>query len=455
MSLLERTDWSAVARWASRYAVIFVAAVLATALGLLSVPHASHATPLGALHWPAGVALAAFLRYGSRAAVAVVAGLLVGALLVYPSYPMHVLRAAALPLVDVGCAWLAVRWLHRRGVELAAPTRPDLLRLTTAVVTAALAAAALTNLVVPPSDGSRFVAFGAHAIAWALAALLLAGPAGGSHPQPLVGPALLPPAIVAAAAVAAAYGFISTPEAWTTVVSQWIVSAALASMTLGMLVWLGARARDPGPWASLFDAARVGIASWVGEGHDVYTSPRWRTLLADPEGHATASFDGLLSVAHEDDRHALRLTIGSVQKPGNDRFKVELRLMAGEGWRWFEITGHVPARRADGTPTRLVLAIEDVTDRRSAADREHLSDSLFQHLHEGLLITDAQMRVLERQPHVPEDPRPPARGTGRPSTTAAARHRGRHPAGPARHDVDRVAEHRHVARRTVRAPPQR
>ena len=398
MSLLERTDWSAVARWASRYAVIFVVAALSTALGRLSVPEASQATPLGALHWPAGVALAAFMRYGSRAALSVVSGLVVGALLVYPQHPMRLLAAVAIPLVDAGCAWLAARWLHRRGVELAAPTRTDLALLGAAVAIAALAASALTVLLLHGVEGSRLVAFGAHAMAWVLAALLVVGPAGGSHPHRLVGPALLPPTIVAAVSVAAAHGRIATPEAWTSVVSQWTVGAALAGMTLGMLVWLGTRARDPGPWASLFDAARVGIASWVGEGHDAYTSPRWRTLLSDPDGHATSSFDGLLSITHEDDRHVLRLTLASLQKPGNDRFKIELRLMAGEGWRWFELTGHVPDRRADGAPVRLVLAIEDITERRSAADREHLSDSLFQHLHEGLLITDAQLRVLDVNP---------------------------------------------------------
>ncbi len=337
------------------------------------------------------------MRYGSRVVLPFLAGSLLGAALMYPPLPGYWVAAATVPLVDCAVAWLAARWLKRRGVELATPLRGDLIDLGVAVAAAAVVAAGFTVLLVPLTGAGRLEGMASHTIAWALAALLVVGPAGGSHPHRIVGPAMLPPLIVAAAAAAAPHGLISTPSAWTSVIAQWTVGAALASMTLGMLVWLGTRARDPGPWATLFDAARMGIASWVGQGQDAYTSPRWRNLLGDPDGTATASVDGLLAITHEDDRRGLRMTLEATRNPGNDRFKIELRIMA-HGWRWFEISGNVPSRRSDGVPTRLVLALEDVTERRSAADREHLSASLFQHLHEGLLITDAEMRVLDVNP---------------------------------------------------------
>jgi diguanylate cyclase (GGDEF)-like protein/PAS domain S-box-containing protein len=393
-SLIERTDWPALLRATARAVMLISACILAAWVSAYSRSPGAGSLPLGHLHWPAGIALTAFMRYGQRVWPVLAVGLIWGHSAAF-GLPWY--SALGLAAVDGLSAFAAAWWLKRQGVEMATPQRIDLLYISMAVLAAAAVASALTALLVPAADGWVLGA-GAHVVAWSLAALLLIGPMGASKPHRMIFPAILPPMVVALIGVLAARGWIPTAQAWTTLIAQWIIAAVLSGMTLGMLVWLGRRARDPAPWSTLFDAARMGIASWSPDGRDTYSSPRWRVLLDDADGKRTTGAQGLLAAAHEDDRHALQLTLESLQEPGNDLFKVELRMMAGDGWRWFDMCAQVPARRADGRPTRIVFALDDVTERRTAADREHLSASLFQHLHEGLLITDAEFRVLDVNP---------------------------------------------------------
>lgn len=392
--LTERIEWPALTRWCTRMSLIVALFVVAALLSAASRPPGAASLLMGHLHWPAGVALAVFMRYGSQMWPTVAAGLSLGAMVAF-GLPWYV--SLALAALDGFVAYGASWWLKRHGVEMASLQRADIVYITLAVLAAAAVAASITAAIIPRGD-PWVVAAGAHVVSWALAALLLMGPLGPSVPHRIIAPALLPPAVTALIGVLAARGWIPTAQAWTTVVAQWTVAAVLSSMTLGMLVWLGRRARDPAPWAALFGSARMGVASWDRDGSDVYTSPRWRTLLGDPHGHRTSGMQGLLATTHEDDRHALHVAVDAMNSPGNDQFKVELRMMTGDGWRWFDLCGQVPARRADGLPTRHVFALDDVTERRTSADREHLSASLFQHLHEGLLITDARMRVLDVNP---------------------------------------------------------
>ncbi|MDQ2778231.1 MAG: EAL domain-containing protein, partial [Pseudomonadota bacterium] len=69
-----------------------------------------------------------------------------------------------------------------------------------------------------------------------------------------------------------------------------------------------------------------------------------------------------------------------------------------EAWRWAEATLMVIERDGAGQPTRLLATLADVQDRHSAQERQLMSVSLFQHLHEGLLITDADLRALDANP---------------------------------------------------------
>jgi diguanylate cyclase (GGDEF)-like protein/PAS domain S-box-containing protein len=80
------------------------------------------------------------------------------------------------------------------------------------------------------------------------------------------------------------------------------------------------------------------------------------------------------------------------------RRTIEYRSPIVKGWRWMEVTMMTIERDGDGAPLRLLATLADAQERRDAQERQLMSVSLFQHLHEGLLITDADLRALDVNP---------------------------------------------------------
>jgi len=51
-----------------------------------------------------------------------------------------------------------------------------------------------------------------------------------------------------------------------------------------------------------------------------------------------------------------------------------------------------------GEPLRVITTARDISDLQAARESQAVSDSVFRHLHEGLLITDPQHRVVDANP---------------------------------------------------------
>jgi diguanylate cyclase (GGDEF)-like protein/PAS domain S-box-containing protein len=176
--------------------------------------------------------------------------------------------------------------------------------------------------------------------------------------------------------------------------AAWL-SAALALMLFTHASAAQWRARSK-RWEWALDASRLGVADWRLADADGFASVAWRTLA----GHTDTVWRPAdwLRQAHAEDRPALEQAIGSLTRGEAGRQQFELRMPDGEGWRWVEATLLVSERDGDGQPTRLLATLADVQERREALERKRMSTSLFQHLHEGLLITDADQRALDVNP---------------------------------------------------------
>ena len=146
-------------------------------------------------------------------------------------------------------------------------------------------------------------------------------------------------------------------------------------------------------WEWALDGSQLGVADWSLADHKGFASTAWRTLTGHPAKAWTAA-DWLRQV-HPDDRAGLEHGINSLARGEAGRQRIELRMPAHPGWRWLEATLLVMERDSRDRPTRLLATLADVQDRREAMERQRMSSSLFQHLHEGLLITDAELRVLD------------------------------------------------------------
>jgi diguanylate cyclase (GGDEF)-like protein/PAS domain S-box-containing protein len=152
-------------------------------------------------------------------------------------------------------------------------------------------------------------------------------------------------------------------------------------------------------WEWALDGSQLGVADWHLQRPDSFASAAWRTLT----GHGGKRWNPAAWQAqvHEDDRPALVAAIAGLTAGEDGRRHVELRLPSrthAGGWRWVEATLMVIERDHSGLPLRLLATLADVQNRHDAQERQLMSVSLFQHLHEGLLITDDKLHALDVNP---------------------------------------------------------
>ena len=156
---------------------------------------------------------------------------------------------------------------------------------------------------------------------------------------------------------------------------------------------------DEQRWQLALDASQIGIGEWDLGGGRVVFSKRWLALL----GHSSQAFGdsqrAFWALLHPDDVATVQHAFEPLRASGGVDCRAECRMRCRDGsWRLFELHALVAERGPAGEPLRIINTARDFSDVQAARERQDLAQSVFQHLHEGLLITDAQHRVLEANP---------------------------------------------------------
>jgi diguanylate cyclase (GGDEF)-like protein/PAS domain S-box-containing protein len=152
-------------------------------------------------------------------------------------------------------------------------------------------------------------------------------------------------------------------------------------------------------WHLALDSADIGVGEWDLHSGRFEFSARWLAML----GHDTQDFgrtlDAFWSRVHPEDLAHVQSAFAPLSAPGATNCRVECRMQCRDGgWRWFELHALVSERDGHGAPLRIVNTARDIDDLQAARERQQVVQSLFEHLHEGLLITDGQHRVVEVTP---------------------------------------------------------
>jgi diguanylate cyclase (GGDEF)-like protein/PAS domain S-box-containing protein len=444
-------DWQLATSRATRTVAVALGCLLAGYAGALALP----LPPWSVLALSGGLGLAVVLRWGMAGTVGVVPGVLL-ALLTLSVPPAAaivavVAQAAGLVLATRALKGLAfdprldrardVRWFVLVVAGVAAPA-------VAAVVTSGL------RFAMPVAVGDWFNTFLAGWVTLAIGMLLIAVPVLTTdrqllhllHPTP---PRLAAALAVLVAAVAMAlllsssavlstvagkllvFGVpplvllvalrIGTPVAAAALLTFAIVACASATPgapwwgigngiyvsvggwiagTLLTLLALHAGAVESNwrtqRWEWALDGSRLGVADWHLQRGESFASAAWRTLAQFDAARWTPA--AWLNQVHDEDRPALETAIGQLTAGQTGRLQMELRMLRDGAWRWYEATLMVIERDVGGQPARLLATLADVEERHDAFERQRLSASLFQHLHEGLLVTDADLRVLDANP---------------------------------------------------------
>ena len=158
-------------------------------------------------------------------------------------------------------------------------------------------------------------------------------------------------------------------------------------------------------WRAKLDAAGMSLAQWV-PGESLTASAGWQALLGAPDPADPAAW---LTRIHGVDRMTLEERLPGLLQTGPaaafedaddpDTLIHPLRLPddAG-GWTWHELRLRVVRRDPRGRAKRVLASLQDIQWRRTAEERQRMSSGLFQHLHEGLAITDLEHRLLDANP---------------------------------------------------------
>jgi diguanylate cyclase (GGDEF)-like protein/PAS domain S-box-containing protein len=425
------SGWHATALSAVRIGVIALASLVLAFAGAFTVG----LSPWGAMALPAGLAVAVQRRWGAGACAGALLGL--WAALLSLSLPWG--RATLAAALVGGGSWLAREVLRRLQFNPRLERPADVTALGLAVVFAlALPVAAVLSPWAAPTGMSAVLigwcvlALGAMAAAVATLAfdrsawqslqpgaplrkgltssaallvtlwLLWLAPVGApglaavAYFLPLIVLTLLAlreqMALAGCGLVAA--GLLAASHASGPTLAAWCCTALLLTLLAhaSTVQWRGRAQR----WEWALDGSRLGVADWHLLLDDSFASAAWRTL----SGHTARRWTPAdwQAQVNAEDRPALAAAIASLSAGEAGRAALELRVPDGGGWRWAEATLMVIERDHHGHPVRLLATLSDMQDKREALERQRMSTSLFQHLHEGLLITDPDLRALDANP---------------------------------------------------------
>lgn len=152
-------------------------------------------------------------------------------------------------------------------------------------------------------------------------------------------------------------------------------------------------------WQLALESAGVGTAEWDLTQRKMQFSPRWLAMLGYDVNNFGASGDSVWERTHPDDRRGVRQALSVLKKLSADQSRAEFRMQCLDGsWIWIEGHAVVAEHDLQGLPVRVLVTGRNVTEERKARERQDLSAKLFQHLHEGLLITDDVFCVLDVNP---------------------------------------------------------
>ena len=147
------------------------------------------------------------------------------------------------------------------------------------------------------------------------------------------------------------------------------------------------------------EAAKDGIWDWDLQTQTLYFSPGYTALLGLPPEALGTDPQHWLQRLHADDRasfdHNLKQRLARCDPAP---YEVNYRLLHEDGsYRWIQSRGRL-LLDDDGQADRLVGTASDVTQRRKDEDSLRQAAAVFDATQEGVLVTDAQQRIVHCNP---------------------------------------------------------
>ncbi|RRC98899.1 EAL domain-containing protein [Amphritea balenae] len=141
--------------------------------------------------------------------------------------------------------------------------------------------------------------------------------------------------------------------------------------------------------------SNLGMWDWHIDSGETLFDDQWKLLLGYvPEHLHVYNFSVWLGLVYSEDRPLLQNF--AKQTRHQRHFQCELRMRHANGhWCWYECKGMAVEYDTDDSPTRLIGTLQEISERKLTENRLRQSARVFEHAHEGIMITDKDNRIID------------------------------------------------------------
>ena len=120
----------------------------------------------------------------------------------------------------------------------------------------------------------------------------------------------------------------------------------------------------------------------------------WHQVLGqDESAPVPQTSEQWCELIHPDDQHQLQLMHTQSQLRHHVDATLRMKHQDGE-WHWFECKGITASQNNSGVPDRLIGTLQDISERISTESQLRQSARVFEHAHEGIMITNSENRII-------------------------------------------------------------
>lgn len=142
------------------------------------------------------------------------------------------------------------------------------------------------------------------------------------------------------------------------------------------------------------EGSSLGLWDWYIDSGKTILDDNWGRLLGlNVLEMQPTTIDSWLERVHPDDRKFLLQF--TRHKSGYRHVECVLRMQHRNGdWLWIECRGMIARYNREGTPSRLIGTVRDISMRKETEAQLRQSARVFEHAHEGIMITDSSNRII-------------------------------------------------------------
>jgi diguanylate cyclase (GGDEF)-like protein/PAS domain S-box-containing protein len=163
--------------------------------------------------------------------------------------------------------------------------------------------------------------------------------------------------------------------------------------------WLPRLTRRRSALSLALEASGLGHATWVVHQSRFDLSPRWLEFLGFEARAFAAGIDSFWELLHPHDLPGVRQRFEALLGSNPAPCRIECRMLHRHGhWVVLELNAVILKRSFLGQVLAVLCTATDLRGKHEARERDNLAQCMFQHLHEGLIVTDAAYRVTDVNP---------------------------------------------------------